>query len=108
MSPCVLINHHLRQSLNDVVCGVTVTVWWQVNEMGQMALQYGMTGYIKRLVVGDVKRSMTMSEEIASAVAGGVFVAPFASAVECVMIQQQIEVHMLMAYSTRSFTALDT
>eukprot|EP00038_Savillea_parva_P011222 m.196022 g.196022 ORF g.196022 m.196022 type:complete len:265 (+) comp19676_c0_seq1:208-1002(+) len=62
-----------------------------VNEMGQMALQYGMTGYIKRLVVGDVKRSMTMSEEIASAVAGGVFVAPFASAVECVMIQQQIE-----------------
>jgi hypothetical protein len=61
----------------------------QVNEMGQMALQYGMTGYIKRLVAGDSTIPMTFPEELASAVAGGAFVAPFASAVECVMIQQQ-------------------
>eukprot|EP00035_Acanthoeca_spectabilis_P024449 m.453880 g.453880 ORF g.453880 m.453880 type:complete len:265 (-) comp20566_c0_seq1:112-906(-) len=60
-----------------------------VNEMGQMALQYGMTGYIKRIVAGDTEAPMSMPQELASAVAGGVIVAPFASSVECVMIQQQ-------------------
>ena len=65
----------------------------QVNEMGQMALQYGMTGYVKGLVVhGDLERDMTMSEELASAVAGGVLVSPFSSVAECVMIQQQRKV----------------
>ena len=74
------------------------TDYVQVNEMGQMALQYGMTGYVKRLVVGaDVSRDMTMSEEFASAIAGGVLVAPFSSSVECVMIQQQRKVSMLVA-----------
>jgi hypothetical protein len=65
--------------------------------MGQMALQYGMTGYVKRLVVGeDIHRGMTMSEELVSAIAGGVLVSPFSSSVECVMIQQQRKVCLLI------------
>lgn len=63
--------------------------------MGQMALQYGMTGYIKRIVAGDTEAPMSMPQELASAVAGGVIVAPFASSVECVMIQQQRYVSFL-------------
>lgn len=54
-----------------------------VNECGQMGLQFGTTGYIKKFFGTDFKG------ELGSAILGGVIVAPFASACECTMIQQQ-------------------
>lgn len=54
-----------------------------VNECGQMGLQFGTTGYLKKMFGTD------MTGEMASAILGGVIVGPFASVCECTMIQQQ-------------------
>jgi len=55
-----------------------------VNEMGQMGLQFGMTGYLKKAFGSD-----SFTSELGSAVVGGALIGPFASVCECTMIQQQ-------------------
>lgn len=71
-------------------------------EVGQMALQFALTGRVKNLILrGDIHRPMTptglivtiisinSTEEMASAVIGGAISAVYTSPVELTMIQQQ-------------------
>jgi len=60
-----------------------------INEMGQMGLQFGCTGGVKRLVAGENNAKLGPAQEFAAAIAGGAIVAPFACALEVAMIQQQ-------------------
>jgi solute carrier family 25 citrate transporter 1 len=55
------------------------------NEMGQMGLQFGLTGFFQH-VYGV---NMTKTQEFSSATMGGALTAFFATPVEAVMIQQQ-------------------
>jgi len=59
------------------------------NEMGQMGFQFGTTGYIKKILIKGENRNCTPKEEVLSALIGGFLVAPLASFLECMMIQQQ-------------------
>lgn len=61
------------------------------SEMGQMGLQFGLTGLMQRVIMGkDLGfRKMTTSEEIGAALLGGSVAAFYTSPVELVMIQQQ-------------------
>jgi len=59
------------------------------NEMGQMGLQFGITGYIKKLITGGENRHLSSKEEIGAAVLGGCVAALFAAPIEVTMIQQQ-------------------
>ena len=61
-------------------------------EIGQMGLQFFITGYIKNLVMGGRDpntRPMTALEEMSSALLGGSISAMYTSPVELSMIQQQ-------------------
>lgn len=55
-----------------------------MNEMGQMGLQFGMTGYLRKVFGSDGFQS-----ELGTAVVGGALIGPYASLCECTMIQQQ-------------------
>ena len=59
------------------------------NEMGQMGIQFGLTGYVKKLIAGHGNKNLSIAEDILSAVIGGAVGALFATPVELVMIQQQ-------------------
>lgn len=59
------------------------------NEMGQMGLQFGATATLQKAIAGGENRPLRPMEEVASALLGGVMVAPFASFCELTMIQQQ-------------------
>jgi hypothetical protein len=55
-----------------------------INEMGQMGLQFGVTGYLKKVF------GTGFSGDMAAAMMGGAIVGPFASVCEVTMIQQQL------------------
>mmetsp|Transcript_54644 Transcript_54644/g.153741 ORF Transcript_54644/g.153741 Transcript_54644/m.153741 type:complete len:269 (+) Transcript_54644:44-850(+) len=59
------------------------------NEMGQLGLQFGLTGYFQKLFTGDTGKAMTPYQEFMSATLGGGVAAVYAAPVELVMIQQQ-------------------
>merc|ERR1711907_255920 len=59
------------------------------NEMGQMGLQFGVTGFLKKLTMSSADEGSDSASEMMSALLGGALVAPFATVVECTMIQQQ-------------------
>jgi len=59
------------------------------NEMGQMGIQFGLTGFLKKMFAGDKCRDLSGSEEIQAAFIGGAICALFAAPVELTMIQQQ-------------------
>jgi len=54
------------------------------NEMGQMGLQFGMTGYLRKVFGAD-----GVQAELGTAIVGGALIGPYASLMECTMIQQQ-------------------
>lgn len=59
-------------------------------EIGAMGLQFLLTGYIKKAVLGgEVNRGLTPVEEVSSALVGGALSALYTSPVELAMIQQQ-------------------
>lgn len=58
-------------------------------EIGQMALQFFLTGYIKRLVAGAEQAQLNPVQEMSSALLGGAISAIYTSPVELAMIQQQ-------------------
>jgi hypothetical protein len=61
-----------------------------LNEMQMMAIQFGLTGYLQRLIVGgDMTAKLTQKQEISMAAAGGTISALATNPVELVMIQQQ-------------------
>ena len=59
------------------------------NEMGQMGIQFGLTGYVKRLIAGERCEKLTPVQEVQASFVGGAVAALFATPVELVMIQQQ-------------------
>jgi solute carrier family 25 carnitine/acylcarnitine transporter 20/29 len=59
------------------------------NEMGQMAVQFGTTSWVQKMVVGDAEKEMTTGEEVSCALLGGLLAAPVAQLPEVTMIQQQ-------------------
>mmetsp|Transcript_28339 Transcript_28339/g.68064 ORF Transcript_28339/g.68064 Transcript_28339/m.68064 type:complete len:266 (+) Transcript_28339:49-846(+) len=59
------------------------------NEMGQMAVQFGTTSWVQKLVVGDTKKELSTGEELSCALLGGLLAAPVAQLPEVTMIQQQ-------------------
>lgn len=59
-------------------------------EIGQMALQFMLTGVIQRAVVGkDTHRELSNTEEISAALLGGALSAFYTAPVELTMVQQQ-------------------
>jgi len=67
------------------------------NEMGQMGLQFGMTGYLRKLFGSDG----SLASELGTAVVGGALVGPYASLLECTMIQQQLHGGSLLGTPVR-------
>ena len=60
-----------------------------LNEMGQMGLQFGMTGLMQRIITGgDQSRRMTPTEQMGAAALGGAVSVLYTSPMELVMIQQ--------------------
>ena len=57
------------------------------NEMGQMGLQFGVTGFLMKFAPPSDAPNPVF--QMGSAMGGGLAVAPFASVIECTMIQQQ-------------------
>eukprot|EP00040_Diaphanoeca_grandis_P031134 m.185735 g.185735 ORF g.185735 m.185735 type:complete len:276 (+) comp32240_c1_seq1:503-1330(+) len=74
------------------------------NEVGSMALQFAVTGAFKHLILGDVIRSLTISEEMGAATLGGCVGALYTSPVELVMIQQQRNGGSMVQTVKRVFT----
>lgn len=59
-------------------------------EIGQMALQFYLTGMVQQLILGNnANRPMTAGEELTAALTGGAISALYTSPVELVMVQQQ-------------------
>mmetsp|Transcript_90650 Transcript_90650/g.255962 ORF Transcript_90650/g.255962 Transcript_90650/m.255962 type:complete len:267 (-) Transcript_90650:182-982(-) len=73
------------------------------NEMGQMALQFGTTGCIKRLVAGEQNAELSRGKEFLSALLGGAVAAPYAQLAEVTMIQQQRHGGTLFGTALRIF-----
>lgn len=74
------------------------------NEMGQMASQFGTTGFVKRLLVGDSDANLSGTENIVCAMAGGVLASPIAQLAEVTMIQQQLHGGTLVGTPIRVFS----
>ena len=53
-----------------------------------MGIQFGLTGYVKRVIAGDESVKLTPLQEIQASFLGGSVAALFATPVELVMIQQ--------------------
>ncbi len=59
-------------------------------QVGELGLQFLLTGVVKKVILGDdVKREMTDTETMGSALLGGALSAVYTSPAELVMIQQQ-------------------
>lgn len=70
-----------------------------MNEMGQMGLQFGMTGYLRKIFGSDG----SFTSELGTAIVGGALIGPYASFCECTMIQQQLHGGTLMGTPVRIF-----
>ena len=67
--------------------GMSASMMAQVGELG---LQFLLTGYVKKLIVGDeIRREMTDLEVMSSALLGGALASFYVSPAELIMIQQQ-------------------
>lgn len=81
---------HLPFSLNPMIVyrGTAASLF---NECQMMGLQFGFTGFYQKLLMNkSTKRSNAKTQEMMCSALGGVSAAFFASPVELVMIQQQI------------------
>ena len=84
----------LALTFNPHILYVGTTTTW-LNEIGQLALQFGFTGVFKRMAArgGDGECSEcatpTFGSEVVGALAGGLAVAPFCSVLELILLQQQ-------------------
>ena len=79
ISLCAFLSQLVYRGMGAALC----------NEMGQMGIQFGLTGYVKRVIAGPDAEKLSPTQEVQSAFAGGAVAAVFAAPVELVMIQQQ-------------------